>query len=336
MENKKNFTTLYTLLLVGLTAFFAVTERYCAPAIGMIFGAVILAPLSLAVFHNKSLPFSVIFCASLSVLTLVFAPTLGTALTSIALWFGGAMIIRTFARYTPDLFPVLMYGGFTFILLAVIGVAVIIKQYYGVFDFFGVFRNIQDTIVATVNEVLDLYAQMFSEKEMEMFAPAFDILIQGAEALTYQILWLCVTLLGGLYLWTIKMGKKLSRYTEHKLLTMPLMLYGVPREITACYMIITVISLFVSGDYTYAFNFFNSAMSYLYVLAGIGFFDALAQGKWKWSPLGRTAFKCLLLGVAFVSDCFGSGILFMLLTIVGIYISISRVIVFKNVGGKDK
>lgn len=336
MENKKTYTTLYTVLLVALTVVFAVIERYLAPALGILLGAVILAPLALAVFHDKSLPPALMFGAALSALTLVFAPSPGTALTSIALWFGGAMIIGIFVRRTPDLFPLLMYGGFAFILLVVIGLSAVIKQHYGVFDFFGVFRNIQDVIVTTINEALSLYSEIFKESEMDLIAPAFEILIEGAEALTYQILWLGITLLGGLYLWTIKIGKTLSRHTEHKVVTMPLMLYGVPREITACYMIITVVSLFVPDDYIYAFNFFNSAMSYLYVLAGIGFFDALAQGKWKWSLSGRTAFKCLLLGIAFLSDCFGSGILFTILTIVGIYISISRVIVFKNIGGKDK
>ncbi|MBR5783362.1 MAG: hypothetical protein IKY33_03970 [Clostridia bacterium] len=327
-SEKSGGNTLW-LIVIMATAAALLSFAGCVALLPALLLGALTAPLTAAVLRQLTLGKQLLLLLGLSAVSLLLCPSTAIALLYIFVWYGGAFLSVTVAKFTPDLFYIMLYGGFGFLVLTALGMAVVIKEQSGVWDLMSIYTTIENALLTSLDTMETTYKELLGE-QFNTLQPLLQTLRNNAEAFVYQILSLFVTLLLGLYLFTIKVGQWISRRLSKPIEVMPLIFYAVPREITFCYLIICVISLFVASDtYIYALDIADTLMSWLFVLAGIGFVEAFTVKKF--SLFWRRFLKIALVVGAFISDNFSMGIVFMLLSVAGMFVSMTRrIIIFKG------
>ncbi len=304
------------------------------PILPMLLGLFFLPILTLTALRQYSLPAAVIFFLGLSSMTVMLAPGIGWGVLLAAVWYAGAMILRIGTDLTIDLFPLLFYGGALYLALITLGVALTVKDVYGVYDFRAVFTAVEEFFHAALVEIDKFYGSIMPKLEYEMlYQPMFDGLIKETEAVVYQLISFALVLFSGWYFFTLKIAQNLCRLLPKRIIAAPIVLYGVPREIAWCYLVLFGVSFFIGDTYFYAFKIALTLTGFLLVPAGVGVVDGFMH---KWHPALRTLLKTLMLTLAFLGNFFGGGITYTVLMVGGLYISLFRRIIFKRMkGGQD-
>ncbi len=283
-------------------------------------GLIALPPLTLAMGSKMQPRYFYLTAAALFAVSTLVGQSAGVLL--FALLFGSALVLAPLTRRTPDLFPILFFGGSLFLALVVLGAALVIKGHYGVFDFRSVYAALEQRILSTVDQIAAAYSSVFGAQADDMMNTLKAMIAQNIDAYVMQIITLMATLLLGLHLWTLKAAQFITRKSR-SIFVIGFQLFTVPRSITGAFMVTYCIGIFTIGtDYQYAFSLANTLMGYLFVLCGIGFIDLLLSAK---APAAaRTAVKIILLLAAFISDSFLSGVIYSFLMALGVFVSFTR------------
>ncbi len=332
--NKRTLTILTGALVIAAASLLSTASGIIHPVVSLLLGLIILPPLALTVLRQYSTPAALWLWAGISGVCIMLAPSAAWGILFAASWLAGAAILRLATDLTIDLFPTLLYGGSLYLGLVLLGVALIVKEHYGVFDFGGIFTAMEQTIASAITKISDLYQKYLPAQDFErLYAPLFEQFIAGTEGFVYRIFNFVLILLGGWYLFTLKISQNLCRLYHKKIATAPIILYGVPREIAVCYIILYIVSVFIGDTYYYAFQIALTLTGFLFIPAGVGMVDAFMH---KRPALLRTFLKTLMLLVAFWGYFFGAGIVHTVLMIAGLYVSLSRRIVFRQSKGENK
>lgn len=325
---------IYGVAAISGGVLLSVLAQMITPIIPMILGLFILPVLTLTALRQYSLPSAALLWLGMSCMTVLSAPSIAWGVLLAVAWYAGAMILRVGTDWTLDLFPLLLYGGSLYLLLLVIGVALTVKDSYGVYDFKAVFTAAEEFFRTALESARDLYASVLPKQEYErIYQPLLESLINETEAMVYQVISFALVLFGGWYFFTLKISQHLCRPLHRRISAAPMILYGVPREIAWCYLLLWGVSLFIGDTYYYAFNIALTLTGFLLVPAGVGVVDGFMH---KWHPTLRTLLKALMLVLAFLGNYLGSGIIYTVLMVGGLYISLFRRIVFRQMKGDHK
>lgn len=321
MKNKQ--PTIYLCAVVVCYAFLLTGEYLLPPLLQLplwLAGLIALPPLTLAMGSKMPPRYFYLTAAVLFATSTLVGQSAGVLI--FALLFGSALVLAPLTRRTPDLFPILFFGGSLFLALVVLGTALVIKGHYGVFDFRSVYASLEQSILSAVDQIAAAYSSVFGAQADDMMSTMKAMIAQNIDAYVMQIITLTATLLLGLYLWTLKAAQFITRKSR-SIFVIGFQLFTVPRSITGAFMVTYCIGIFTIGtDYQYAFSLANTLMGYLFVLCGIGFIDLLLSAK---APAAaRTAVKIILLLAAFISNSFLSGVISSFLMALGVFVSFTR------------
>ncbi len=332
--NKKILTILSGAFVIAAASLLSMAGGMVHPALSLLAGLFLLPPLMLTVLRQYSTPAALWLWAGTGGICILLAPSTSWGILFAVIWLTSAMILRLITDRTIDLFTTLLYGGSLYLGLILLAGALIVKEHYGVFDFAGVFTSLEQALSTAITKISDLYQKYLPAQDFEsLYAPLFEQFKANTEGFVYRIFNLILVLLGGWYLFTLKISQNLCRLYHKKIATAPLILYGVPREIAICYIILYVVSMFVGDTYYYAFQIAMTLTGFLLIPAGVGMVDAF---MYKRPALLRTTVKTLLLVLSFWGYFFGAGIAHTILMIAGLYVSLSRRVVFRQSKGENK
>ncbi len=330
--NKKTLTILLGAAVITASATFSLLGTVVNPMLPLLLGLAFLPILMLTVLRQYTMPASLFLWAGISGICILLAPNISWGALYAIVWLSGAMILRVMTDITVDLFALLMYGGSLYLGLIVLGVALVIKDHYGVFDFAAVFAQVENAIVSFITKIGQVYEQFLPAQDYErLLAPMLQTYIENAEAFVYQILTFGLVLFGGWYFFTLKIAQNFCRLLGQKIAAAPMIFYGVPREIALCYIFLFILSGFIGDPYYYAFRIAMTLTGFLLIPAGVGLVDTFMH---KWPSALRSLLKTLMLVLSFLGHFFGSGITYTVLMIGGLYISLFRRIVFRRTKGE--
>lgn len=331
---KKTLTILFGSLAIFSSAALSMLATVVHPAIPLLLGLAFVPILTLTALRQYSMPAALFLFFGMSGVSILLAPSIAWGILFAAAWLSGAMILRVATDVSVDLFSILFYGGTVYLALILLGVALVIKDHYGVYDFSAVFKSVEQAFTSLVTQVSDFYKQYLPSADFErLYAPLFAQLLKGAEAFVYQIITFGLVLFGGWYFFTLKISQNLCRLLPRRIAAAPIILYGVPREIAWCFIPLFIISVFIGETYYFAFEIALTLTGFLLVPAGVGLVDTFMH---KWPRAVRTLLKTLMFLLAFLGHFLGSGITYTILMAGGLYISLFRRIEFRRTKGENK
>jgi len=334
VKNKK-LTMIYGICAIGGAGLLTMLSHLIPPVIPLLMGLFCLPILLLTALRQYSLPAATLLWLALSATVIMAAPSVGWGVLMAAVWFAGAMILRIGSDLTFDLFSLLFYGGIIYLGLIFLGVALTVKDIYGVYDFKSAFNAVETPIHNVLVEVDQFYREYLTEQQYQMyFGTRLEQVIQNTENIVYELVSLILVLLSGWLLFTLKIAQNLCRLTPQRIKVAPITLYGVPREIAWCYLILFAVSLFIQKTViAYPFEIALTLTGFMLVPAGVGVVDGFMR---KWHPALRTLLKTLMLVLAFAGYFYGTAITYTVLMAGGLYISLFRQIIFHRIKkGKD-
>lgn len=331
---KKALTIIYAVATISGGMLLSALAQTITPIIPMILGLFVLPVLMLTALRQYTLPAATFLWLGMSFITVLAAPSVAWGVLLAVVWYAGAMILRVSSDWTLDLFPILLYGGSLYLLLILLSAALIVKDIYGVYDFKSVFAEAEEFFRTALENAGNLYASVLPKQEYQkIYEPLLKTLMNETEAIVYQAISFVLVLLGGWYFCTLKIAQHLCRPLRRHISAAPMILYGVPREIAWCYLLLWGVSLFIGDTYYHAFNIALTLTGFLLVPAGVGVVDGFMQ---KWHPAVRTLLKALMLFIAFFGNYMSSGIVYTVLMVGGLYISLFRRIEFRRMKGDHK
>ena len=328
-------TIIYGVIAISGGALLSAAGHLLSPVIPLLIGLFFLPIVMLTALRQYSLPTALLLWAGTCAVTVMLAPSVGWGVLMAAVWFASAAILRIGGDVTIDLFSLLFYGGILYLGLIVLGAALTVKDIYGVYDFKAAFNAVEApirTLLTQADEFLKEY--MLQRQYEQMYAPLMEQAIQNTEGIVYELITLALVLFSGWTLFTLKISQNLCRLLDTKIGAAPLALYGIPREIAWCYLLLFAVSFFLADSpYHYAFELALTLTGFLLVPAGVGVVDGFMR---KWPAALRTTMKTLMLLLAFAGYFYGTAITYTVLMAGGLYISLFRQIIFRRIkGGKD-
>ena len=328
-------TMIYGIISISGGALLSLAGQVISPVVPLLVGLFFLPIVMLTALRQYSLPAASFLWLGSCAVTLLLAPSLGWGVLMAAVWFAGAMILRLGSDVTVDLFSLLFYGGILYLGLILLGAALTVRDVYGVFDFKSAFNAVELPIRDFLTKADALMKEYMLQQQYEqLYAPIMKQAIQNTEGIVYELISFALILFGGWQLFTLKIAQNLCRPLSKRLAAAPLALYGIPREIAWCYLLLFAVSFFlVKSPIYYAFDLALTLTGFLLVPAGVGVVDGFMR---KWPAPLRTVMKTLMLVLAFAGYFYGSAITYTVLMAGGLYISLFRQIIFRRIkGGKD-
>lgn len=321
----------YTLGVTGIY----VALLFCttlAPSVALflwVIAAVVLPPLTLTFLCRGKTSTNLVILASLAILTLAATRNIGVSALLFTLCFGTSVVLWALTYQTPDLFPILLYGGSIFIGLIVLSASLTIYSHYGVFDFRGVFNAMENQVVRALEQAGELYKAVLGAEYAEKITETVTMLTKSADSFVYQIILQGLVLALGQYFWTLKSAQFLNHKTAFAPKVITVRLFTIPKSVVTAFVITYSLQFFTYGtDYEYAFEIANMLMGWMFVLCGIGFCDLMLSAKVK--NTGRMVIKIILLMLAGISN-----IIYTILMVLGVFVSMTRRLVITRIKKED-